>query len=257
MKAEKCIEMLNYVIAAMTKEEKQDVQSYMNGIGKKRHDESYVTVFTNTVPFAIAEMMRVLTIECAKENDKSNGKSKQAAVIKSVFRQINGQIRPIVTYIVNGKQVVCDGYRVFEFNEICNSVPIGTEEETKKENPEKYIGYIDEVVKHKNIELPIPERGKLAAYIKAEKARLKANGIKKIRNIDIRYNFGTGLPMVSAEFLLDAIDGIPDGKLYATTNIHSEVTTVTPLVMLGDNGRTVLMPIKKLPNEYNAEGTEL
>lgn len=257
MKAEKCMEMLNYVIAAMTTEEKQDVQSYMNSIGKKCHAESYDTVFTNTVPFAVAEMMRVLTIECAKENDKSNGKSKQAAVIKSVFRQINGQIRPIVTYIVNGKQVVCDGYRVFEFNEICNSVPIGTEEETKKENPEKYIGYIDEAVKHKNIELPIPERGKLAAYIKAEKARLKANGIKKISFMNIRYNFGAGLPIVSAEFLLDVIDGIPDGKLYATTNIHGEITMVTPLVMLGDNGRTVLMPIKKLPNEYDAEGTEL
>ena len=257
MKAEKCMEMLNYVIAAMTTEEKQDVQSYMNGIGKKCHAENYDTVITNTVPFAVAEMMRVLTIECAKENDKSNGKSKQAAVIKSVFRQINGQIRPIVSYIVNGKQVVCDGYRVFEFNEICNSVPIGTDEETKKENPEKYIGYIDEAIKHKNIELPIPERGKLAAYIKAEKARLKANRIKKISFKDIKYNFGAGLPMVSAEFLLDAIDGIPDGKLYATTNIHGEITMTTPLVMLGDNGRTVLMPIRKLPNEYDAEGTDL
>ena len=257
MKAEKCMEMLHHVIAAMTEEGKQDVQSYMNGIGKKCHDESYDTIFTNTVPFAVAEMMRVLTIECAKENDKSNGKSKQVAVIKSVFKQINGQIRPIVTYIVNGKQVVCDGYRVFEFNEVCNSVPIGTDEETKKENPEKYIGYIDEAVKHKNIELPIPERGKLAAYIKAEKARLKANGIKKINFRNIRYNFGAGLPAVSAEFLLDAIDGIPNGKLYVTTNSYGEVTMVTPLLMLGDNGRTVFMPIKKLPNEYDAEGTEL
>jgi hypothetical protein len=202
-------------------------------------------------------MMRVLTIECAKENDKSNGKSKQAAVIKSVLRQINGQIRPIVSYIVNGKQVVCDGYRAFEFNEICNSVPIGTDEEIKKENPKKYIGYIDEAIKHKNIELPIPERGKLAAYIKAEKARLKANRIKKIGFKDIRYNFGAGLPMVSAEFLLDAIDGIPDGKLYATTNICGEITMATPLVMLGDNGKAVLMPIKKLPTEYDAERTEL
>ena len=127
----------------------------------------------------------------------------------------------------------------------------------KKENPQKYIEYIDEAVKHKNIELPIPERGKLAAYIKAEKARLKANGIKKIRYIDIKYNFGVSLPAVSAEFLLDAIDGIPDGKLYATSKINGGVTILTPLVMLGDNGRAVLLPVKKELNEYDAEGTEL
>lgn len=256
MKAEKCVEMLNYIIANMTAEEKQEMENYIKVFGKEQGTAYNNHSFNRTVPTAIAEMLRVCTLEMTKDNDKTNGKSKQAAVIKSVIKGINNAY-PKVSYIVNGKHYVCNGYQLFEFNEICQSVPIGTEKDmasTKPDPQEWYEKFINQAENNKYIELEVPDRTKLSMYIKTKKAKWKTVGNKAKDLKLIEYNFGEGLPAINAEYLLDLIDGIPDGKLYCTNGGRS--IYVSPLVMLGSNNRAITMPIRKDPNKTDIK-TEL
>lgn len=185
----------------------------------------------------------------------NNKKSKQEKVIKSVISRNGIQHLPAVSYIKDGKQYVCDGNRIFEFDTICNSVPIGTDQDMKKGKLEQALEFAENAMNNKHMELMVSKRSKLAAYIKAEKLRLKAHKsefalyCRKWSN-RVTYNFGEDLPSVDAEFLLDALDGIPDGKLYCT-DIQTRGIELSPIIVLGEHGKAVLMPVRK--NPYTAD----
>lgn len=246
MKTEKILEMMNKVIGCMTAEERADMELYTNAVGKKLTTDTFTDgTFINTTSFAIAEVMRVLKIELAKEQEKATGTSKQATVIKAVIKATEKRMhREFYSHIVDGKQYVCDGFRLFAFNQICESVPID------KESKSSYAEILNDRMRQENIgELTLPSRGKLAAYVKAEKARLKV--VQKEVNInDIPYNFGEGLPMVSAELMLSVMDGISNGKWYYNG-------TKTPVLIIGENGNALLMPMNKKGMTMEDKATEL
>lgn len=247
MKAEKCMEMLMSVVTTMTAAEKAEMMEYVNGYGKTITKDSYFPCIANgTIPTALGEMMRVLKIEMAKENEKTSGKSKQAAVIKNVLKTAdNNNSKCQFTYIVENKQYVTDSYRIFEFNQICNSVPI-------KDDTSAIDGWIrmfhDRAKNVGNGELEIPDRAKLVAYIKAKKAELKAC-VQTEKNHPIIYSWGEGLPSITATFLLDVIDGLGD-------NIKGNyVNSISAMYFVGDNGSAIVMPIRV--RDGNDKKTEL
>lgn len=245
METETMIEMMNKVISCMTEEEKQDMEMYMDKIGKKLTTKTFTDAcYMCMLPNVVGEIMRVLTIELAKEQEKATGTSKQATVIKAVIKAAEKRNhREFYSHIVDGKQYVCDGFRLFAFNQICESVPI---EEKEKSS---YADILKKRMEQENTgELTLPSRGKLAAYVKAEKARLKP--AKQMPLTGIPYNFGEGLPMVSAELMLSVMDGIKNGRWYYNG-------TRTPILIIGENGTALLMPIDKKGMTTEDKTTEL
>ena len=242
MKTEKMLEMMYKVVNYMTSDERQEVDNYMETIGRKLTTDKFNdAAYMVTVPAIVGEIIRVLKTEVEKEEERKIGKNNQVAVIKSVLktREKYKPFLPNVTFVFDDKQIVIDGFRLFVFNDICKSVPIGGTEEIERENPKKYLKLIPNKDGYK--ELILPDKSKLSAYIKCKKAELKSKYVKNICSSDIIYDFGKGMPMVSAEYLLDAIKGITDCKMYY-------IAEDKPVLIEGKNGVSVLMPIKKEEN---------
>ena len=231
----------------MTEEERQNMELYTEKIGKKLTTDTFTDgIYMCDLPNVVGEIMRVLRIELAKEQERASGTNKQATVIKAVIKAAEKRNkREFYSQIVDGKQYVCDGFRLFAFNQICESVPI--DPESKKTYAEIFNGRI-KCCDDKELELP--SRGKLAAYIKAEKASGKHG---KYTNNNIEYNFGAGLPMVDAELMLSVIDAISNGKWY-----YRKGDVRSPILIKGDNGNALLMQMNKIGiTEEKDKTTEL
>lgn len=249
MTNEKMLEMVYIVASKLSASDQELMHEYNKIVSKGIMSESFVDgCLTSTLPAALGEMIRVLKIDIAKQEEKKSGKNKQASVIKSVIKN-SIKTKPTqtdkwgVSYVDEAnRQYVVDGFRAFIFNEKCDSVPISDEKLFKSE----VINLCKKVMPTEwKEELEIPDRNALATYIKAEKAKRS-----KRDKSPIVYNFGKNLPMVNAEYLLDMLDGIQDGTLY-NTGMYSVI------YIKGLNGEAVLAPMEKSATQINAERTKM
>ena len=87
-----------------------------------------------------------------------------------------------------------------------------------------------------DVELELPDLGALKAYIKMEKARLKAEGRHRE---GVRYDFGPGLPLVNAEYLADMLILLPGCKARVKKGYM-----INPLFFESDGNSAVLLPVR-------------
>ena len=243
MTSEKMLEMVMQIYNRMTVVEQQDVENYLK-ISKDITDGTFQNWIGSTATMSgiVGEIIRVLKQDIINVENKKNGKSKQAAVIKSVIKTAQKYYKNKkewhTSYIVDGKQYVADGHRMFIFSNPVEGVPIS--------EPDKAVTReITDIAQGVPLSvftgiLDVPDRAKLAVYIKAEKAK-KKQMFKNMRNVPpIMFNFGEGKPIVNAEYLLDVIDGIPDVELKYNENhlnyaMHGK----------GTNGSVIILPLNK------------
>ena len=96
-----------------------------------------------------------------------------------------------------GRQCICDGFQAYRLRE-----PLPLEKIPENESPLD----LDRIVTPNQGEsLNLPDIAELRAYIKTEKARLKASEQPPIPI----YDFGDGLPALNAEYLLTALELLP------------------------------------------------
>ena len=249
MKTERVIHMLTVLTKLFSEEDRSSYDLYLRTMQKDHvgNFENVCGIDTHSISYAIAAMLCECNVELARENEKRSGTATQARVIKNVIKHINAVIRPNVSYIISDrgqdKQIVCDGMRVFLFSDICRSVPIATEVEYSQGKPETFLKFIHEYSEFRSTELEIPSRTQLVAYLKQKKATLKACK-DKYDSTKVVYNFGPGLPAVSVEYLIDAIDAAPDSKCYTVDNGHTPIP-FSPLLFVCDRAVSLLMPIRK------------
>lgn len=251
MKTERVAYMLTVLANLLDDEGRKNYELYLRAM-QKDHLNNFVNACgfdIHSIPYAIASMMCECNIELARECEKTSGTSKQTKVIKHVIKYINSAVKPAVSYIVpdrgQDKQIVCDGKRVFLFTDICWSVPIATETEYTLGKPETFLKFIYEYSEFRSTELEIPSSPQLVAYLKQKKAYFKVTK-DKYDYSKVVYNFGPGLPAVSVEFLIDAIDAAPDAKCYTVDNGHTPVPFL-PLLFIGERTISLLMPVRKNP----------
>ena len=249
MKTERVIYMLTVLANLLNDGDRGNYDLYLRTMQKDHLNnlEHAYGFDTHSIPYAIAAMLCECNIELARECEKTSGTSKQAKVINHVIKHINSVVKPAVSYIVTDrgqdKQIVCDDKRVFLFTDICHSVPIATKAEYTLGKPETFLKFIYEYSEFRSTELEIPSRPQLVAYLKQKKAYLKVTK-DKYDYSKVVYNFGPGLPAVSAEFLIDAIDAVPDAKCYTVDNGHTPVP-FSPLLFIGERAISLLMPVRK------------
>lgn len=77
------------------------------------------------------------------------------------------------------------------------------------------------------------------AKIKSDRAEYKASGRSKYESFVSTYDFGVGLPLVNAEYLLDLLELFPDCEIYAHDN------PLSPIYFKSASGEAVLCPIRK------------
>jgi hypothetical protein len=76
--------------------------------------------------------------------------------------------------------------------------------------------------------------------------------IKTGKRLDFRYDFGYGLPMVNAKYLIDMIEALPDAQAY----YNPEHALCNPIYFDGGEDDGILLPVRKM-QEYAAPVEEV
>lgn len=129
----------------------------------------------------------------------------------------------------DGLQCICDGYNGYRLREHLTL-------EKLPDNVEP-IDLKRIVTPNQGERLTLPSAAELRAYIKTEKARLKA---KKDKSIVI-YDFGEGLPAVNAEYLLTALEILPG----CTATASKQYPTKRAIYFESEAGTGCVCPIRK------------
>ena len=140
-----------------------------------------------------------------------------------------------------GKYCACDGYRLLRFSEpLSSDIPVTYE----KLNTAKAIG--DPAAY--SVALALPSASDLRKDIKIAKSGHCAAG--HVHGEGTNYDFGYGLPMVNAAFLLDMLYALPDCKAYC-----QEGRPNAPVYFVSGENDGILLSVRKT-QEYEPEPVE-
>ena len=172
---------------------------------------------------AAAEIRR----EEAKRSGTANRQKAAERVIKSARASMPFKEALHGAWITaDGMQNLCDGFQAYRLRE---ALPL---EEIPANVQPLDIARI--VLTNCGDVVPLPELSELRAYIKTEKARKKATKDKS----GVIYDFGEELPQINAEYLLTALELLPNCTAYAKAKNHY-------IYFESEAGRGVILPIHK------------
>ena len=134
----------------------------------------------------------------------------------------------------DGKQCLCDGMTGVRLNSAFDLT-----EAPEPECGDRYdLGEVIRPSRGNSIALKCPA-AELRAKIKTDRAEYKAQRRSKYETFIPKYDFGAGLPLVNAEYLLDLLELFPDCEIYAHENPYS------PIYFKSAAGEAVLCPIRR------------
>jgi hypothetical protein len=184
-----------------------------------------------------AEILEALKAEAAaeirREEAKKSGKADRQKAAERVIKNAKKSRYPErlggAWITPDGMQNICDSFQAYRLRD---PLPL---EELPKDVDKVNIDRI--VVTNCGDAVPLPELPELRAYIKEEKARLKA---QKDKSAPL-WDFGDGLPALNAEFLLTALEILP-GCTATAAKAYAETRAV---YFKSDAGEGVILPVKK------------
>lgn len=172
--------------------------------------------------------------EIRDECNKANGKGTVAKAAERILKGAQSSPRGCFHKAFRGKKgiLICDGYRALRFT----SAPVLLTHPEGYDYPD--IDYIIDGSKYNDVPLNVPSLGELRAFIKTEKARLKA---KKEKGVRLKLMEGTKYEIhLDAQFLLDMLEALPGATVTA-----SKIKTATSAVYFkAENGDGVLLPLR-------------
>lgn len=192
---------------------------------------------------AIGVQLSALVIDLretiATEEEAKRGRAAPYAAAKHICKRAvnrNGH-RPSTrgAWIdADGKQCLCDGMTGVRLNS-----PFKLTVAPEPECGERFdLDAVIRPVRLNSVALKSPSAA-LRAKIKSDRAEYKASGRSKYESFVSTYDFGTGLPLVNAEYLLDLLELFPDCEIYAHDN------PLYPIYFKSASGEAVLCPIRK------------
>lgn len=185
----------------------------------------------------IEEVKDEIRDECNRENGKSSV-ANAAKRILDTARSNTYHESLYKAYRGSKGVLVCDNARAVRFN--LDTAP------TLEEHPENYHDYpdIDRVIdgqKDNTVTLNVPCLAELRAYIKTEKARLKAER-KKEKGVRLVVHDEGGREIhLDAVYLLDMFEALPG----ATITTAQVMPHIKGLYFKAENGDGVLLPLKQ------------
>lgn len=197
---------------------------------KGKEPSAYITLQN-----LITEVEGEIRDECSREAGKSSVAKAAQRILKNA--QACQSARPCFHKAYRSKNTLslCDGFRAVRFN--LDTAP------TLDEHPENY-DYIDvdriiDGAKDNSVQVLLTrDIVELRAYIKTEKARLKA---KKEKRVKLIVTDGYGLEIhLDAEYLLDMLEALPG----ATVTASRQKTQTSALYFKAENGDGVLLPLR-------------
>ena len=184
----------------------------------------------------IEEVKDEIRDECNRENGRSSVAKAAERILKSARQDCREDLHK--AYRGSKGILICDSFRAVRFN--LDTAPI------LDEHPENYRIYhdIDHVIdgsKYNDVPVNVPSLGELRAFIKTEKARLKAEK-KKEKGVRLVLMEGTETEIhLNAAYLLDMLEALPG----ATVTASRQKTAVSAGYFKAENGDGVLLPLRQ------------
>lgn len=183
----------------------------------------------------IEEVKDEIRDECNKENGKNTIANAAKRILKNARQNTNREAF-FRAYRGQNSLSICDSCRAVRFN--LDTAP------SLEEHPESYHDYpdIDRIVegsKGNPIRLNVPSLGELRAFIKTERAKLKAKKDKSAVRLIVTNGDGLDIHL-DAEYLLDMLEALP-GATVTAARIRPQTTG---LYFKAENGDGVLLPLR-------------
>jgi len=178
----------------------------------------------------ITEVEREIRDECNKEN----GKGSVGKAAERILKSGSQDRREAFHKAFRGKKgiLLCDGFRAVRFT----SAPVLLTHPDGYDYPD--VDHIIDGSKYNDVPVNVPSLGELRAFIKTEKARLRAKKEKGVRLVLME---GTETEIhLDAEFLLDMLEALPG----ATVTASGQKTAVSAVYFKAENGDGILLPLR-------------
>ncbi len=176
--------------------------------------------------FALRPLADGLTEKVRADAAKTQGCGNVATIMEKMFKGATQEKLKGAWMDENGRQCVCDGFRAYRLK---TAIPLTMIDE--KLTPLALEEVIDPLIgRRENILIPAPS-------VKDLKERIALNRAQNGRKAATLYDFGRGLPVVSARFLLEMLTVFPDAKIYSTG-------LLSPLYITSERGDGVLLPVR-------------
>lgn len=185
--------------------------------------------------FNILELLKEdAELEIYRNAAKSAGRLDRFKACGRVLKIAMSDARPALrgSWTVDGLQYICDSFRL-----VCLREPLDLPTIPDDVQPIDAARILDPAKKNNGTALDLPTVADLRAYIKMEKARLKASGDK---NSPV-WDFGDDLPSVNAAFLLDILEIFPD----ASATASSRSPKLNSIYFDSADGCGILLPVRK------------
>ncbi len=186
----------------------------------------------NGVP-ALITLCAALRDEMRTEANKAGGKANIEKAMRAIIKNAPDHQRQLQGAIVlDGKQYVCDGYRAIRINTPIDlpAAPVPCTLDIDR--------IFEDARRNATTPLETPTLGELKTYIKLKKAENKAKYGKGANKETILWDFGEGLPVVNAVYLLDILTAFPDATI--TCYIMT-----APLYFSHADGDAILLPVRR------------
>lgn len=193
---------------------------------------------------AIGVQLSALVIDLretiATEEECKRGRAAPYAAAKRICKRTvtcNSHRRSVqgVWIDADGKQCLCDGMTGVRLNS-----PFKLTVAPEPECGERFdLDAVIRPIRLNSIALKRPAAAELRAKIKADHAEYKAQRRSKYETFIPKYDFGVGLPLVNAGYLLDLLELFPDCEIYAHEN------PLSPIYFKSAGGEGILCPIRR------------
>lgn len=191
--------------------------------------------------FALQNLIAEVEEEIRDECNKASGNGNVGKAAERILRSASRDRRECFHKAYRGKKgvLLCDSYRAVRFN--LDTAPVLVEHPERYDYPD--IDRIIDGSKYNDVPVNVPSLGELRAFIKTEKARLKA---KKEKGVRLKLNEGTETEIhLDAEFLLDMLEALP----CATVTASRQRTAISAIYFKAENGDGVLLPLRQPKKE--------
>ena len=190
----------------------------------------------------LQSLIEEVKTEVRMTNAKANGKGNVQKLIEALFKGVKGtpyeeKLRYAHT-CEDGKQYVTDTYRMLRFSD---PLPLPEAPGYLKMNLDRAFNGCCKNTIEAPQPLEMPDLVGLKAFVK----------LKKAQNMEPRFDFGFGLPMVNARFLLSILEAFPDAKACCSARFETASgKNFSPIIWENENGDiAVLLPLNPKDNE--------
>lgn len=240
MKTTEVLALLTHVLNAMNPAEAEEYLRAGESLKGLTHGKNYSLTVNATMMEALNEVIRVLTYDVVVSEQRKNGRATQAAACKRILKRLakNAALSERIgcrAGTVNGSQVFTDGFMVVALNNPLQGIETASEQDTPQAVRSVYnVRSASPTDKP----LDLPSRAEIVTYIATHKPAKKGRHYSE----PVMYDFGEGLPLVNAEFLLDLMDALPELVVY-----YDAKHPTAPLYGVSPAGFGVLCGMRRTP----------